>query len=131
MSINAPTNAMEAHSMIRVAPPSQAWLTLDLTGPQGERRLERSQQALTRALLIGRYPRCEQSSGSVFSSNVSRVHAMIVRDGDGVLVLDLRSTNGLHAMGRAVRSVRVTSRAVIQLSKSDAIEVVVSRLAGE
>ena len=123
--------AMEARSLIRVAAPSHAWLTLDLIGPQGERRLERSQQALTRGMLIGRYPRCEHSSGSVFSDNVSRVHAMIVREGDGVLVLDLRSTNGLEYMGRSVRSVHVTSRALIQLGKKDAIEVVVHREAGE
>ena len=121
----------EARSMVRVASPSQAWLTLDLYGPQGVRRLERSQQALAQAMLIGRYSRCEHRSGSVFSDNVSRVHAMIVRDGDGVLVLDLRSTNGLEHMGHAVRSMRVTSRAVIQLGKKDVIEVVVNREAGE
>ena len=122
----------EPRSLIRLAPPSRAWLTLDLVGPQGVRRLQRTQQALERAILIGRYPRCEDGSGSVFSARVSRVHAMIVRDDhEGVLVLDLRSTSGLQSMGRAVRSVRVTSHARIQLGDRDAIEVNVNRETGE
>jgi len=62
----------------------------------------------------------------VFSHHISRVHAVIVRDEEGVLVLDLQSTNGLQMMGRAVRRVRVTSRAVIQIDELDSIEVEVN-----
>ena len=116
-----------AHTIVRMAPAIHApWLTIDLTGPGGTHRLERSQQSLQRAVLIGRYSRCEDGSGSVFSANVSRVHAAIVRDEDGVLVFDLRSSNGLQAMRRSVRQVHVASRALIQLGESDAIEVTVN-----
>lgn len=116
-----------ANTVIRMAPAIHApWLTVDLMGLSGMHRLERSQQSLQRAVLIGRYSRCEDGSGSVFSANVSRVHAAIVRDEDGVLVFDLRSSNGLQWMGRSVRQVRVASRALIQLGESDAIEVTVN-----
>lgn len=51
---------------------------------------------LERGILLGRYQRCDLRVGKVdLPNSVSRVHAFVVGDGDGVRVYDTASTNGI------------------------------------
>src|SRR3954447_698812 len=65
-------------------------------------------------LLVGRDGRCD---ARIDSSRVSRFHCYLARHGDGVVVRDLGSTNGIRINGRPASSGRL--RAGDELAISD------------
>lgn len=97
------------------------WARLRLRGPGGHVVFEVSRADLERPLLVGRYDRCRRGALAPFSPSVSRVHAGVVCDGEGVRVLDLASSNGLAATARSgaemwVQAIRVRRAATILLA---------------
>lgn len=58
--------------------------------------------ALDRGILIGRYARCDVGATSDDDSRLSRVHFLLLRDGDEVFGIDTASTNGSCRDGRSI-----------------------------
>ena len=69
--------------------------SLRILGPRTQVRLALGDRALDRGVLLGRYPRCA-FSGVLGGDGISRVHALILRVGEGVFAFDTASTNGLY-----------------------------------
>lgn len=60
-------------------------------------------------VLIGRSERCTDGGiRRVLDGNISRVHALLLREGDDVVVFDLCSTQGMYLDGRQIRRHRVS-----------------------
>ena len=60
-----------------------------------------SAATLDRGFLVGRYDRCDVGiSGPQGDSRLSRVHLLVVRDGEDVLAVDAASTNGTFMAGK-------------------------------
>ncbi|MCA9578879.1 MAG: FHA domain-containing protein [Sandaracinaceae bacterium] len=66
-------------------------------------------------VLLGRYPRCWDLGDRPLPNSVSRVHTLLVYDGDELRALDLGSTNGTLVDGERVRSVVVRPNLSISL----------------
>ncbi|MDF1562304.1 MAG: FHA domain-containing protein [Deltaproteobacteria bacterium] len=73
---------------------------------EGEDRVEQitaGPSALHRGLVIGRYSRCDNTVElGEDCLRLSRVHALVVKEGEGVWVIDTASTNGCWIGDRAV-----------------------------
>lgn len=76
--------------------------TLLVRGAGGGLRREVGASILERGLLVGRYTRCEVGSSDSGDGKLSRVHALIVKDGDDVLAIDTASSNGISHHGKSV-----------------------------
>jgi hypothetical protein len=70
-----------------------------------------AERELARGIILGRYQRCDLRAPEVpLSSDVSRVHALLVRDGGRLSVYDTASTNGLQVeRGSELRRARMLS----------------------
>jgi pSer/pThr/pTyr-binding forkhead associated (FHA) protein len=66
-------------------------------------------------VLIGRYERC---SFGADDERLSRVHLLVVRDGNDLWAVDTSSTNGTTAAGTPVRQLRLGERAELLLGKT-------------
>jgi hypothetical protein len=66
-------------------------------------------------ILIGRYERC---SFGTDDERLSRVHLLVVRDGNDVWAVDTSSTNGTTAEGTPLRQQRLGERAELLLGKT-------------
>jgi hypothetical protein len=75
-------------------------------------RSDRSRIALYPGLTLGR---AEDNAAIVGDSRVSRHHARIVADGDGLAIEDLDSSNGTFVNGEAVRRARLAAGALVTL----------------
>lgn len=59
-------------------------------------------------LLLGRYERCESADLPLeLPDTVSRIHALVLQEGDGLYVMDTASTFGVHWSGQEVAGVRL------------------------
>jgi FHA domain len=67
---------------------------------------------LDRGLLIGRYERCTVGAED---DRLSRVHLMLLREGDQIWAIDTASSNGTCAAGTPIRQLRLESRAQLDL----------------
>lgn len=56
--------------------------------------------ALARGVLVGRYDRCDL--GRQATRSLSRVHLLLLQDGDDVLAIDTASTNGTESAGAEI-----------------------------
>ena len=65
--------------------------TLVIRGPRRTVRRSVGARALERGILVGRYDRC---AVGLDTGRLSRVHFLIVRDGDQIVGIDTASTNG-------------------------------------
>jgi len=66
--------------------------TLELQGPTRRVVLQIGEAALRDGILLGRYDRCD--AGGVDDDTLSRVHALLIRIGDTLVVIDTASTCG-------------------------------------
>jgi hypothetical protein len=87
--------------------PSQARLVVTMQGEQ-----EREVSLKSDRVLVGRGEEADLRIDSVF---ISRYHALIVRDGNRDLLLDLGSTNGLLVNSRRVLRRALRHRDLIQV----------------
>ncbi len=89
------------------APATFARLTLLRDGHSASIDLPSSD--LDAGVLIGRSERCTDGGlRRVLDGNISRIHVLLLREGDDVLVFDLCSTQGTYDGARAVRRTRIT-----------------------
>lgn len=72
--------------------------------------------ALERGVLFGRYQRCDVGTTIDEESRLSRVHLMLIRDGDDVVAVDTSSTNGTYLEGRSVAVLRLEDGHVLDLA---------------
>lgn len=81
-------------------------------------------------LLIGRAERCmDRGLRTVLTSSISRVHLMLLRDGDQDVAIDLCSTQGTYAGGARLRMVRLPpSRCHLRIGYVDPVELVWDRV---
>jgi hypothetical protein len=94
-----------------VAPPSSrttfARLTLVREGHSATIHLPAPD--LEGGVLIGRSERCADGGlRRVLDGNISRVHVLLLREGDDVVAFDLCSTQGMYLDGRSVRRHRLS-----------------------
>ncbi len=75
---------------------------LVLSTPGGRAELGVGATALERGLLLGRYARCAASTGEI-DSQVSRVHAALLRHDGRLFLVDTASTNGITLRGEKVK----------------------------
>ena len=76
---------------------------LVLSLPHRQLALQIGAAALRDGVLIGRYHRCDGTDAAADDISLSRVHALLVRAGDRVLLVDTASSNGTHERGAQVR----------------------------
>ncbi|MCC7386259.1 MAG: FHA domain-containing protein [Deltaproteobacteria bacterium] len=70
--------------------------------------------ALERGVMLGRYSRCDVRTGAD-SDNVSRVHVLLLKDGDDVLAIDAGSSNGTWYEGREISTHRLKDGDLLDL----------------
>ncbi|MBX3252436.1 MAG: FHA domain-containing protein [Myxococcales bacterium] len=64
-----------------------------------------SERDVGHGILVGRDPRCVDAGlRSVLNDGISRVHALVIRERDGVRIYDIASTNGMTDGTHRVRS---------------------------
>jgi hypothetical protein len=90
---------------------------LEIEGPSGRGVLNVGADALRDGVLLGRYARCDGASTD--DPSMSRVHALLVRfDDDVLLVVDVASTNGTARAGEEhARVIEVDRDTELQLGK--------------
>lgn len=72
--------------------------TLEIVGPHRSATFQIGTEALRDGILIGRYDRCDAAS-AIDDPSMSRVHALLVQEGDRLLVVDTSSCNGTRIVG--------------------------------
>jgi hypothetical protein len=80
----------------------------------GAHRIPVGPAALERGVLIGRYDRCQLGTAGE-DSGLSRVHLLLLADGDQVLAIDTASTNGTSVDGKELR--------IFTLADGDALDL--------
>jgi hypothetical protein len=91
---------------------------IELIAPAGSERFTLHEAELERGVLVGRYERCQLGS---HDDKMSRVHLLIIRDGDRIWGIDTASTNGTQAGGEPVRKTLLRDGARLQLAKQIAL----------
>ena len=97
--------------LTEVAPPSAtvAFARLTLLREGHSASIDLPAADLEGGVLIGRSERCTDGGlRRVLDGNISRVHALLLREGDDVVAFDLCSTQGMYLDGRAVRRQRLS-----------------------
>lgn len=97
--------------LTEVAPPAAraAFARLTLLREGHSASLDLLAADLEGGVLIGRSERCTDGGlRRVLDGNISRVHALLLREGDDVVAFDLCSTQGMYLDGRAVRRQRLS-----------------------
>jgi hypothetical protein len=83
----------------------------------GEMILLLGKTALTRGVLLGRYPRCDGGWVGVLSDHaISRVHALVIEIAGRVYAIDAGSSNGLWVGGNRVRVARLVTGLTVALA---------------
>jgi pSer/pThr/pTyr-binding forkhead associated (FHA) protein len=73
-------------------------------------------------VLLGRYDRCDISGQLSWDpGRVSRVHALLLKEGDDIYAIDLASTNGTIVDGIATPVAQLGPEAVIELAKGNRV----------
>ncbi|HXU83105.1 MAG TPA: FHA domain-containing protein [Polyangia bacterium] len=87
---------------------------VELSSQTGHERFSLHESELDRGLLVGRYERCQLGASD---DKMSRVHLLIIRDGDDTWAIDTGSTNGTRAGGESVRRVALREGTALELGK--------------
>lgn len=88
---------------------------VELGNEAGYERFVVHEAELARGLLIGRYDRCQIGAQD---QSMSRVHLLMIRDGDEVWVIDTASSNGTTSAGEPVRRVRMKDGVMLVLARA-------------
>lgn len=82
--------------------------TLQVWSNARRQRLGLGEGALERGVLLGRYGRCD-SEGVLVSSEISRVHLLVLKIGARTYAIDTASTHGVYTNPEATRAARVVA----------------------
>lgn len=89
---------------------------LTVRGAGGTTRRNVGDTALDRGILFGRYARCDVGTAATDDSRLSRVHLMVIRDGERVVAVDTASTNGTHVEQRSITLLPLSDGHVLDLA---------------
>jgi hypothetical protein len=90
---------------------------LELYCPTKNVTLAIGESALKDGVLIGRYDRCDAKDIATDDTSLSRVHALLMRVEDRLLLLDTASSNGTFEKGQQVRVVVIDADTELRLGK--------------
>lgn len=95
--------------------------TLLVRSRDAETHLKVGRTALSRGVLIGRYPRCAGAATLAHDECVSRVHALVISIGGEPVAIDVASTNGVWVAGQSARLARL-NRDLVCLTENSAFQ---------
>lgn len=111
----------EEDSLIDDEEPPRARLVV--TSPDGELTLMLGESAITRGVLLGRYPRCDGSRFGLLSHHsISRVHALVIQIGGKIYAVDVGSTNGVWLAKTRVLAAELGFGKSVTLAESVSVE---------
>jgi hypothetical protein len=120
VNVNSGPVAAAGLALLTEAEPAAGHLVVG--SGQFEERIAVGNSALDRGVLLGRYRRCDSAGMAAFSDDrISRVHALVVRDGRELFVLDLCSTNGVWMDGEEIRMRKLAPGDVFRLGSRTAV----------
>jgi hypothetical protein len=90
---------------------------LELYAPTKQVTLAIGEAALTDGVLIGRYERCDAKDVAGDDTSLSRVHALLMRIEDRLLLIDTASSNGTFEKGQQIRIVVIDADTEMRLGK--------------
>lgn len=90
--------------------------TLTVRAGGGPVRRPVGETSLERGVLIGRYARCDVGATYDEDSRLSRVHLLILADGDDIIAIDTASTNGSLIAKRSFLLEKMTDGLVLDLA---------------
>jgi len=90
---------------------------LELYTPTKQVTLAIGESALKDGVLIGRYDRCDAKDIAGDDTSLSRVHALLMRIEDRLLLLDTASSNGTFERGQQVRVIVIDADTELRLGK--------------
>jgi hypothetical protein len=90
---------------------------LELFTPNRQIALAIGETALRDGVLIGRYDRCDATDAAGEDTSLSRVHALLIRIDERLLLIDTASSNGTFERGERVRVVVIESDTELRLGK--------------
>jgi hypothetical protein len=76
---------------------------IELSTPHRQLRMDVGERALGNGILFGRYDRCDAMGAAADDGTLSRVHVMLVKVEDRVMVIDTASSNGTFENGERIR----------------------------
>ncbi|CAN5714423.1 hypothetical protein BH11MYX2_BH11MYX2_04910 [soil metagenome] len=76
---------------------------IELSTPHRQLRMDVGERALRDGVLLGRYDRCDAMGAASDDGTLSRVHVMLVKVENRLLVIDTASSNGTFQNGERVR----------------------------
>ncbi len=96
----------------------------ELSSPRARAAVWVSNEDLVRGLLIGRADRCvDEGLRRTFDLDVSRVHALLLREGERTLLFDLASTQGTFANGKRVRRATLEPDTTLTLAQKNPVKL--------
>lgn len=90
---------------------------LELYCPTKNVTLAIGESALKDGVLLGRYDRCDAKDIATDDTSLSRVHALLMRIEDRLMLVDTASSNGTFEKGQQVRVVVIESDTELRLGK--------------
>lgn len=91
--------------------------TLEINTPHRHLTIQVGAKALDDGVLLGRYGRCDLMEAAAEDHTLSRVHALLMRLGDRLLLVDTGSTNGTFELGERTRLVVMEKDTELRLGK--------------
>jgi hypothetical protein len=79
--------------------------TLEINTPLRHLSIQVGAKALEDGVLLGRYGRCDLMEAAAEDHSMSRVHALLMKLGDRLLLVDTASSNGTFELGERTRLV--------------------------
>jgi hypothetical protein len=90
---------------------------LELSTPLRQIALTIGENALEHGVLLGRYGRCDAREAATEDESLSRVHALLIRTEERLLLVDTASSNGTFEKGQQTRLVVVDGATELRLGK--------------
>lgn len=90
---------------------------LELIGPSVRETIQIGHQALRDGVLLGRYDRCDARAAIGEDESMSRVHALLIRTDERLVLVDTASSNGTFEDGKPARIVVLDRELELRLGK--------------
>lgn len=90
---------------------------LEIFTPQRQLAIQIGADALKDGVLLGRYGRCDLTEAAGEDHSLSRVHALLIKLEDRLLLVDTASSNGTFERGERVRVVVIDQDTELRLGK--------------
>jgi len=113
-----PTDVMREKPLLQLEddrPPRNAWGAVRLVQDREEVEVPLSREHLEQGVLLGRYHRCNLR---LEPTRISRVHLMLVLQGEELLAIDTASTHGTWHRGKKIGTVTLGPTDVLTLDRS-------------